>query len=54
VIVHHAEVSLFPGWTGEPLPRKAVLDGRHLELTTTSPVLLDGKLLNAVLIWERA
>ena len=27
---------------------------RRLELTTTSPVLFDGKLLNAVVIWERA
>ncbi|HYZ54992.1 MAG TPA: lipocalin-like domain-containing protein [Streptosporangiaceae bacterium] len=54
VIVHQAEVSLFPNWIGEPLSRKAVPDGRHLELTTTSPVLFDGKLLNSVLIWERA
>jgi hypothetical protein len=54
VIVHQAEVSLFPNWIGEPISRKVVLNGRHLELTTTSPTLFDGKLLNAVVIWERA
>jgi Lipocalin-like domain len=54
VIVHQAEVSLFPNWIGEPISRKVVLDGRRLELTTTSPALFDGKLLTAVVIWERA
>jgi hypothetical protein len=54
VVVHQAEVSLFPNWIGEPIPRKAVLDRRRLELTTTSPTLFNGKLLNAVVIWERA
>jgi hypothetical protein len=54
VVVHEAEVSLFPNWVEETLSRKAVLNGRRLELSTTAPVPVGDEQLTAVLVWERA
>jgi hypothetical protein len=54
VVVHEAEVSLFPDWVDQNLPRKAELIGRRLELSTTAPVPFGEEQLTAVLVWERA
>jgi hypothetical protein len=54
VVVHEAEVSLFPNWVEETLSRKAVLNGRRLELSLTAPVPVGDEQLTAVLVWERA
>ena len=54
VVVHEAEVSLFPNWVDGTLSRKAVLNGRRLELSPTVPVPVGDEQLTAVLVWERA
>lgn len=54
VVVHEIDVSLLPNWVGESLRRKVTLDGRRLELTTITPILIDGRPHTAVLIWDRA
>jgi hypothetical protein len=53
LVVHEPEVSLFPNWVDGTLPRKAVLVGRRLELSTTEPVLFGEEQRTAVLVWER-
>jgi hypothetical protein len=53
-VVHEAEVSLFPNWVNQNQSRKAVLDGRRLELSSTTPVQFGDEQLTAVLVWERA
>ena len=54
VVVHEIDVSLLPNWVGEPLRRKVTLDGRRLELTTITPIMIDGRPHTAVLTWDRA
>jgi Lipocalin-like domain len=54
VVIHEIDVSLLPNWVGESLRRKVTLDGRRLELTTITPILIDGRPHTAVLIWDRA
>jgi hypothetical protein len=53
VVVHEIDVSLLPNWIGESLRRKVTLDGRRLELTTITPMLIDGRPHTAVLTWDR-
>ena len=54
LIAHHVEVSLRPDWIGETLYRKARLHDGALELGPAEPILLDGELRNAKLVWRRA
>jgi hypothetical protein len=54
VVVHEIDVSLLPNWVGESLRRKVTLDGRRLELTMITPILIDGRPHTAVLTWNRA
>jgi hypothetical protein len=54
IVVHEIEVSLLPNWVGESLRRKVTLDGRRLELTTITPILIDATPHTAVLTWHRA
>lgn len=52
-IIHHAEVSLIPGWTGSEQERFWHLEGDRLSLRTP-PMLQGGKLRTSYLVWERA
>jgi hypothetical protein len=54
IVVHEIDVSLLPNWVGESLRRKVTLAGRRLELTTITPILIDGRSHTAVLTWNRA
>ncbi|WP_433298400.1 lipocalin-like domain-containing protein [Pseudonocardia sp. CA-142604] len=54
VVVHEIDVSLLPNWVGESLRRKVTLDGPRLELTTITPIVIDGRPHTAVLTWDRA
>jgi hypothetical protein len=54
LVVHEAEVSLFPNWVDETQARKAALIGRRLELSTTAPISYGDEQLTAVLVWEPA
>jgi hypothetical protein len=53
LIAHHVEVSLRPDWIGEILHRKAHLHDGTLELGPAEPLLLDGELRDAKLVWRR-
>jgi hypothetical protein len=54
LVIHQAAVSLFPNWVEHNQPRRAVLDGRRLELSNTAPIPFGPEKLTAVLMWERA
>jgi hypothetical protein len=53
LMAHHVEVSLRPDLIGETLYRKAHLHDGTLELGPAEPILLDGELRNAKLVWRR-
>lgn len=48
------DVSLFPNWIGNVQQRAVRLDGDRLQLGTAAPVRIDGREVDAVLLWERA
>ncbi len=51
-VIHHAEVSLFPNWTGTDIDRFFEIQGNQLTLST--PPLVFGEISgSAVLVWER-
>lgn len=50
---HHVAFSFFPNWTGRVQERRVHLDGTQLRLTT-EPHVIDGRVREAVLVWERA
>jgi lipocalin-like protein len=52
-VVHKVESSLFPNWTGSVQKRFADLNGNRLTLRTP-PLLVEGKEVVLVLVWERA
>jgi Lipocalin-like domain len=54
VVVHEAEVSLFPNRVNQNESHMTVLTGRRLELSKTTPVQFGQEQLTAVLVWERA
>jgi hypothetical protein len=51
-VVHHVEVSLFPNWVGSRQERAYTFSGDRLTLST-APVLVQGSVEQAVLVWER-
>ncbi len=51
-VIHHAEVSLFPNWTGTDIVRVFALDGNTLTLSTP-PMLVGGTEAVAALVWEK-
>ncbi len=53
-VVHHAEISAFPNWTGTDIERKVELsaDGQTLSLSTP-PIDYSGRPASAVLVWRR-
>jgi hypothetical protein len=53
VVTHHVSVSLFPNWLGQAQSRVAKIDGSRLELAPTEPILVNGELREAHLIWQR-
>lgn len=52
-VIHHAEVSLFPNWTGSNIERFVQIQGETLTLSTPT-LLFGGKRGTANLIWKRA
>ena len=53
VIHQHADVSLFPGWSGKTHSRKVRMEGDRLILSTVDPAVLSGRSVNAVITWQR-
>ncbi|NTZ84788.1 lipocalin-like domain-containing protein [Burkholderia metallica] len=53
-LTHEMDVSLFPNWVGNVQQRAVMLDGDRLQLGTVAPVRIDGREVEAVLLWARA
>ncbi|MBJ9594843.1 lipocalin-like domain-containing protein [Burkholderia seminalis] len=53
-LTHEMDVSLFPNWLGNVQQRAVMLDGDRLQLGTAAPVRIDGREVDAVLLWVRA
>ncbi|KVD50804.1 hypothetical protein WT97_19650 [Burkholderia sp. MSMB1459WGS] len=53
-LTHAMDVSLFPNWIGDVQQRAVMLDGDRLQLGTVAPVRIDGREVDAVLLWARA
>jgi hypothetical protein len=51
-VIHHAEVSLFPNWTGTDIDRFFEIEGKVLTLSTP-PLVFGGTQGTAVLVWEK-
>jgi len=51
-VVHHIEISFFPNWIGVQQERLYMFEENQLTLSTL-PMLLDGQVQSAHLIWER-
>jgi hypothetical protein len=51
-VYHTPELTFFPNWVGQELPRMAKLEGDKLILTT-SEMVRDGKLSTAEIVWQR-
>ena len=52
-VIHHIKASLFPNWVGVDQERFFEFTDERLTLSTP-PILIDGKLQKAYLIWKRA
>jgi len=53
-ITHHVDISWNENWTGTDVVREVKFDGNKLMLSTRpAPASTDGKLVTAVLTWER-
>ena len=52
-VIHHAEVSLFPNWTGTKIERFVLIENDLLTLSTP-PLPFGGKVGTANLVWKRA
>jgi hypothetical protein len=53
-VIHSAEVSLFPNWTGQVLRRQVMIDKDLLKLSTVDPYVSGGKRVHACMTWTRA
>ncbi|WP_321878527.1 lipocalin-like domain-containing protein [Burkholderia cepacia] len=53
-LTHEMDVSLFPNWIGNVQQRVFRLDSDRLQLGTVGPVRIDGREVDAVLLWARA
>ncbi len=51
-VIHHANVSLFPNWTGSDIERFFDIDGNKLTLSTP-PLVFGGVPATAALVWEK-
>lgn len=54
MIAHHVQLSLLPNWIGGIQYRKARLHDSRLELGPPEPLLIQGQLRTAKLVWRRA
>ena len=52
-VIHSAEVSLFPNWTGHILRRQVRIDKDLLRLSTVDPYVSGGKRVHACMAWKR-
>lgn len=52
-LTHSMFISLFPNWTGQTQPRVVKIEGDLLHLSTASPIVSGGKLVNAFLTWKK-
>jgi hypothetical protein len=53
-VVHSAELSLFPNWTGQVLRRQVMIDKDILTLSTVDSYAFGGKTVHACMTWKRA
>jgi hypothetical protein len=53
-IVHHVAVALMPNWVGVPQYRVARLEDDRIELSLGKPMMIEGRLRDARLVWRRA
>ncbi|MBR8061152.1 lipocalin-like domain-containing protein [Burkholderia dolosa] len=54
-LTHEMDVSLYyPNWIGNVQQRAVHVDGDRLQLGTAEPVRVDGREVDAVLVWARA
>ena len=53
ILTHSMFISLFPNWTGQTQPRVVKIEGDLLHLSTASPIVSGGKLVNAFLTWKK-
>ncbi|KAG8152840.1 lipocalin-like domain-containing protein [Burkholderia catarinensis] len=53
-LTHEMDVSLYPNWIGNVQQRAVMLDGDRLQLGTVAPMRIDGREVDAVLLWARA
>jgi len=53
-VVHHVELSLFPGWAGLSMPREVAFDGDRLVLSSVAPVESGGRQVIVRISWVRA
>ncbi|AKM01391.1 MULTISPECIES: lipocalin-like domain-containing protein [Burkholderia cepacia complex] len=53
-LTHEMDVSLYPNWIGNVQQRVVMLDGDRLQLGTAAPARIDGREVDAVLLWARA
>ncbi len=54
IVEHEMFVSLFPNWRGQRQARIVVLDELELHLSPSRPLLFNGSLKMATIIWRRA
>jgi len=54
IVEHEMSVSLFPNWRGQRQVRIVVLDELELHLSPSRPLLFNGSLKMATIIWRRA
>ncbi|TWI20328.1 lipocalin-like domain-containing protein [Sphingobacterium siyangense] len=50
---HEMTISLFPNWLNQVQIRLVEIHGDKLHLGTEGPILINGKMQNTFLIWER-
>jgi Lipocalin-like domain len=53
-LTHSMFISLFPNWIGQTQPRVVRVEGDRLFLSTASPILSSGQIVNSYLTWKRA
>jgi Lipocalin-like domain len=54
IVEHEMFVSLFPNWRGQRQARIVILDEMELHLSPNRPLMFDGSLKMATIIWRRA
>ena len=54
IVEHEMFVSLFPNWKGQRQARIVKLDEKELRLSPNRPLMFNGSLKRATIIWKRA